>query len=108
MALGGAPGCGGGFLLEVCQQFVRWEASYKAKPFPKKFESWAGPKIYKMCQMAWGGPPARPKTYFKILGLGPNFGPCFFGWVGHSLLAHCGAGKVPWGACLMFAFQLQE
>ena len=35
---GGSRGCGGYFLLEVCQQIVRWEASYKATPFSKKFK----------------------------------------------------------------------
>ena len=39
------PGVAELFLLQVCQQFVRWGASYKAKPFPKKFEIWPGPKF---------------------------------------------------------------
>ena len=34
IALGGSRGCGRAFLLEACQQIVRWEASFKAKPFP--------------------------------------------------------------------------
>ena len=83
MALGGAPGCGGGFLLEVCQQFVRWEASYKAKPFPKKFESWAGPNFYKMCQMAWGGPPRAPKNILRFWAWAQIWAHVF--WVGWAI-----------------------
>ena len=75
MALGGSRGGGGAFLLEVCQQIVRWEASYKATPFPQKLEIWPGPKFHKMCQMAWGGPPRAPKEYFIFWGPGPNLGP---------------------------------
>ena len=58
MALGGSRGCGGAFLLEVCQQIVRWEASYKAKPFPKN--------VRNLSQMAWEAPRARPPPAPKL------------------------------------------
>ena len=84
MALGGSRGCGGAFLLEVCQQIVRWEASYKAKPFPKKFEIWWGPKFYKMSKKTWGGPPRTSKNKIN-LGWG-TFPKNKFGVVGGDLL----------------------
>ena len=62
-------------MLEVCQQIVRWEASYKARPFPKKLKKIAGAHFFKMSKVTWGGPRAPPTKITKSFGPGPKFGP---------------------------------
>ena len=66
------------FSTGVSPPVVRWEVSYEAKSFQKKFEIWSGPKFRKMSQIGQGGPPRHPKNQkrkWAQKGLGPIWGP---------------------------------